>query len=276
MKGFMKRVSHSEITTYLDCQKKWDLVYNKKIRASSPHLVFGDMGHKVLLTRDIPDESLHPELKEYFNIKNWNIYFKTILKEIDDLLKEYSVVYREVPVEDDDLKGVIDLVLQHKTTGRYLIVDYKFSTGTKRFEELFVDEQLYIYAFLFSNKYDVPISNIDIGYLNISKADIVPPRVLSNGKLSKDKSQNTTKELYLEKIMELGLDVTEYADILSEFENKRQTSLYKNSVNTDVLVRVLSNIENVISDMKKDYILEKFSYQCVRCEFYETCKRRVS
>lgn len=270
----MKVISHSEITTYLDCQKKWDLVYNKKIRISSPHLTFGDMGHKVLLTREIPDELLYPELKDCFGIKNWHKYFGVILSEIDELLKDYDVLYREEPVQNEELKGFIDIVLRHKETKRYLLVDYKFSTGTKKFEELFVDEQLYIYAYLFSEKYNISLEDIDIGYLNISKSDIDYPRVLANGKLSKDKNQNTTYELYMEKINELGLNIEDYLDVLEVFKNKKQTSLYSNSLNLDVLVRVLSNVDNVIKDMQKGYILEKCSYQCTRCEFYERCKRR--
>lgn len=270
----MKLISHSEITTYLECQRKWDLVYNKKIKISSPHLKFGDLGHKVLLTKDIPDEILYPELKDYFGIKSWHNYFKTILNEIDCLIKDYDVLYREEPVEDENLKGIIDLVLKHKTSGRYLLIDYKFSTGVKKYDELFVDEQLYIYAYLFSEKYSVSLDDIDIGYLNISKSDIDYPRVLSNGKLSKDKNQNTTYDLYLEKIKELNLDMSDYIDILNVLKTKKQTSLYSNTLNKEVLINILNNIANVIKDMNKGYVLEKCSYQCVRCEFYEKCKRQ--
>lgn len=270
----MKQISHSEISTYLDCQKKWKLIYKDKIKISSPHLLFGDMGHKVLYSRTIPDEILYPELKEHFSISNWKKYFSTILNEIDEAFKDYEILYREEPVEDEFLKGIIDVVLKHKSTGRYLLVDYKFSTGIKKFEELFVDEQLYIYAYLFSNKYNIPIEDIDIGYMNISKQDIDNPRVLNNGKLSKDKNQNTTYDLYLEKIKELNLDINDYLDILSILKTKKQTTLFKNSINKRVMIRILTNIDNVIKDMQKDYILEKCSYMCTRCEFYERCKRR--
>ena len=269
----MKVISHSEITTYLDCQKKWDLVYNKKIKISNPHTIFGEMGHKVLFDREIPDEILYPELKEYFSIKSWKNYFTNILSEIDETFKEYDVLYRELPVENEYLKGIIDIVLRNKNTGRYLIADYKFSTGVKKFEELFSDEQMYIYAYLFSTLYNVSLDDIDIGYFNITKSDIDYPRVLSNGKLSKDKNQNTTYDLYMEKIKELNLDVNDYVDVLDIFKNKKQTSFYSNSLNVSVLVRILSNIDNVIKDMQKGYILEKCSYQCTRCEFYDKCKR---
>lgn len=268
----MKKISHSEITTYLDCQKKWELQYIKKMRISNPHLVFGDIGHKVLCDGKIPDELLYPELKEFFQIKSWKNYFTNILRERDSLIKDYDIVAKEEPVEDDTLKGIIDLILRHKETGRYLLVDYKFSTGVKKYTELLVDEQLYIYAFLYSNKNNIPLENIDIGYMNISKSDLDYPRVLNNGKLSKDKNQNTTFDMYVEKIKELNLKIEDYLDVLDILKDKKQLSLYSSSINLDMLIKILSNIDNVIKDMNKGYVLEKCSYMCSKCDFYPYCK----
>ena len=268
----MKKISHSEITTYLDCQKKWELQYIKKMRISNPHLVFGDIGHKVLCDGKIPDELLYPELKEFFQIKSWKNYFTNILRERDSLIKDYDIVAKEEPVEDDTLKGIIDLILRHKETGRYLLVDYKFSTGVKKYTELLVDEQLYIYAFLYSNKNNIPLENIDIGYMNISKSDLDYPRVLNNGKLSKDKNQNTTFDMYMEKIKELNLKIEDYLDVLDILKDKKQLSLYSSSINLDMLIKILSNIDNVIKDMNKGYVLEKCSYMCSKCDFYPYCK----
>ena len=124
--GLMKKISHSEITTYLECQKKWQLQYEQNITISNPHFKFGEMAHKVLETRNIPNETLYPELKEYFDISNWHNYFTHILNELDKFLKDYEVVGREVFVENEQIKGVIDLVLKDKNN-HYVICDYKFS-----------------------------------------------------------------------------------------------------------------------------------------------------
>ena len=271
-KNQMKQKSHSEITTYLDCQKKWELVYNKGLQISSPHLTFGNVAHKVLETRVVPDEICYGELKDFFNIKSWSNYFNVIFKELDELLKDYNVIHSEYKVENEDIKGIIDLVLQHKESGRYLVLDYKFSNSVKKFQEIFVDEQLYIYALLFSIENNIDINDIDIGFCSISKKEVSHPRVLANGKLSVDKSQATSYDLYVEKINELGLNIDDYANVLENIQDKRQVIMFKNSINLEMLERIVKNIDNVIKDMEKGYILEKCSYQCVKCEFYEYCK----
>lgn len=276
MKGVkMKRkLSHSAITTYLDCQKKWDFVYNKGLKQDNIHLQFGSMAHKVLETKIIPDEILYPELKEFFGITSWKKYFTDILKEIDAFMQQNNLeqIGSEVDVEDDNMVGCIDCIYKIKGSDKYIIADYKFSNNIKGYEELIVDEQMYIYAWLYHLQTGIPIENISTCYINIPKVQLDAPRVLKNGKLSQDKAQNTTYEAYLEAINKLGLDVKEYEGILEELKNKKYVVFTLNSINLDALERVFENIENVIKDMQKPYILEKNSYMCTKCDFYEYCK----
>ena len=140
----MKTVSHSEISTYLECQKKWELQYQHGIKFDNIHFQFGSMGHKALETRVIPDELLYPELKEAFGISSWQNYFTPIFNELDARMKDYDLLYKELAVENETIKGVIDAVWRHKETGRYLITDYKFSTSDKGQEDVLLDEQMYI------------------------------------------------------------------------------------------------------------------------------------
>jgi CRISPR/Cas system-associated exonuclease Cas4 (RecB family) len=268
-----RQVSHSEITTYLDCQKKWDLIYNKGLKVDNIHLQFGSMGHEVLETRIIPDESLYPELKEAFCINSWENYFTTIFNELDETFKDYEVLHREYRVENEYLKGVIDVVWKNKITGKVLITDYKFSTKNKGFEDIYLDEQMIIYAVLYSLQNNINVSDIEIGYINIPKTEFKKPRLLKNGTLSKDKAQCTTRLLYLEAIKEFGLNINDYEDILSELNDKKMTNTVLSSINNDMMCRIMKNIDNVIEDMSnKTYVLEKCSYQCKYCEFVEYCK----
>ena len=268
-----RKVSHSEITTYLDCQKKWDLVYNQGLKVDNIHLQFGSMGHSVLETRVIPDESLYPELKEAFNISSWNNYFTTIFNELDETFKNYEVLHREYRVENECLKGVIDVVWKNKITGKVLITDYKFSTKNKGFEDIYLDEQMIIYAVLYGLQNNINISDIEIGYINIPKMEFKKPRLLKNGTLSKDKAQCTTRLLYLEAIKEFDLNISDYEDILSELNDKKMTNTILSSINNDMMYRIMKNIDNVIEDMSnKTYVLEKCSYQCKYCEFVDYCK----
>lgn len=268
----MRQVSHSEISTYLDCQMKWKLQYVDGLKVDNIHLQFGSMGHKVLETRIIPDENLYPELKEAFNISSWYNYFTTIFNELDDYFKDYNIIHTEYRVETEDIKGVIDVVWQHKTTGKLLITDYKFSTGVKGVEDILLDEQMYIYAVAYAHLNNLTIDNIDIGYINIPKSEMVKPRVLQKGGLSKDKAQNTTHALYMQAITEQGLDVADYEDILAELSGRHMVEVAISPINAAMMVRIMNNIDHVIKDMEKGYVLEKCTYQCKRCDFIQYCK----
>lgn len=267
-----RQVSHSEISTYLDCQKKWDLIYNKGLKVDNAHLQFGSMGHEVLETRIIPDESLYPELKEAFGINSWENYFTTIFNELDEAFKDYEVLHKEYRVETEDIKGVIDVVWKHKKTGRILITDYKFSNKDKGYVDIWLDEQMYIYAAVYASLNNLLLEDITIGYVNIPKAEVKKPRVLKNGTLSKDKAQNTTYELYLEAIEENGLNVADYEDILSEITDKHLTSVATCNINLEMAQRIMENIDNTIKDMDKGYVLEKCTFQCKYCDFLDYCK----
>jgi hypothetical protein len=267
-----RQISHSEITTYLDCQKKWDLVYNKGLKIDNVHLRFGSMGHEVLETREIPDEMLYPELKEEFGIQSWKNYFTTILNELDEYFKDYEVLHKEYRIENEQIKGVIDVVWRHKTTGRILITDYKFSTKNKGLEDILLDEQMYLYAMVYGVQNRLSIDDIDIGYVNVPKCEMIKPRVLKNGTLSKDKAQNTTYNLYVESINELGLNIADYEDILSELTNKTMINVAISQMNRDMMLRIAQNVDNVIKDMEKGYVLEKCTFQCKYCDFIQYCK----
>lgn len=268
----MKTVSHSEISTYLECQKKWELQYQHGIKFDNIHFQFGSMGHKALETRVIPDELLYPELKEAFGISSWQNYFTPIFNELDARMKDYDLLYKELAVENETIKGVIDAVWQHKETGRYLITDYKFSTSDKGQEDVLLDEQMYIYAVLLAVKLDVPLEQIDIGYINIPKKEMDNPRVLKNGALSKDKAQNVTYDKYVDKIHELGLKIEDYQDFLDEISGRTLLTIEHQPINIDMVYRIMNNIDLVIRDMQKGYVIEKCSFQCKKCDYIQYCK----
>lgn len=274
----MKKISHSEISTYLDCQKKWDLVYNNNLRLDNAHFRFGSVGHKVLETRVIPDETLYPELKETFGISSWKNYFQPILEELDERMKDYELKFTELKVENDILIGVIDAVWYNKSTDRWFITDYKFSTADKGMDDVLIDEQMYIYAMLFCEMHpEIPFDKVDIGYINIPKTEMNNPRVLKNGQLSKDKAQNVTYKKYLDTIHELGLNEADYSDYLEDIKDKTLLTITPpNPINHDMLVRIATNLDNVIKDMKKDYVLEKCSFMCKKCDYFPYCKLNKS
>ena len=268
----MRQVSHSEITTYLDCQKKWELQYIKGLRVDNVHLRFGSMGHSVLETRLIPDETLYPELKQAFGISSWQGYFQPIFDELDEYFKDYEILHKEYRVETENIKGVIDVVWKHKKTGTVLITDYKFSNTDKGQEDILLDEQMYIYAVVYAHLNGLQLDDIEIGYVNIPKCEMDNPRVLKSGQLSKDKAQKTTYKKYVETIEQLGLNIDDYADFLLEIKDKTLISVAQSSINPDMAVRIMTNIDNTIKDMDKGYVLEKCTFMCKKCDFLQYCK----
>ena len=113
----MKVTSHSEISTYLECQKKWDLQYNKGIKFDNVHFQFGSMGHKTLETRIIPDELLYPELKEVYSFnmrkENWGFIRETIESFKDNFISVFAFFAEKSIV--DRLKETVYNFANHKT-----------------------------------------------------------------------------------------------------------------------------------------------------------------
>lgn len=260
-------ISYSEISTYLDCQVRWYMNYVLGYRDENEHLEFGTMAHKVLETRVIPDESLYQNLKEFFGITSWERYFTNIFEELDDRMSDYEILHREYRFDTSSLKGVIDSVWKHKTTGKILLSDYKFVTRSKNYDDITSDQQLYIYvlAWLELNP-EYSLEDMSIGYISLPKKDLDNPRVLKNGQLSKDKNQFVSYKSYHDKIVELGLDIEEYSEFLESIRDKNILDiLIVEEINFDILKRIASNIDNVMKDMKKGYLLEKYpcrSYNC--------------
>lgn len=72
----------------------------------------------------------------------------------------------------------------------------------------------------------------------------VPPRVLKNGSLSKDKAQKTTYEMYWNALKEMHLDESDYEDILSHLADHpkeffRRVEVFRNQAEIDASIEEL-------------------------------------
>ena len=200
----------------------------------SPHLTFGSMAHDVLykagIQRDelrdgvrakteyntvIPSEVLYPELKDFFKIQNWHNYFMPVIKQIaeyeEQLLSQMSKaceIHRELKLQlmpqqllkykcqniTEPLVGIIDLLFINDNEAT--IIDYKFSSSKKTQDDFDMNSQLPIYALLVHENFGIPLRNIKVGYIDIPKQCLEAPIILSNGILSRSKSQNVSQEIY--------------------------------------------------------------------------------
>jgi hypothetical protein len=135
-----------------------------------------------------------------------------------DEIISYSIEERafvEVLGPDDEgigalLSGRIDMVVRRKDG--IWIVDHKALASVPVDTALDIDDQLTGYCYIYWRLTgEMPRGAL---YNVLVKDPPKPPRMLKDGSLSKDKSQRTTFELYLQAINDLGLPVEEYQEVL--------------------------------------------------------------
>lgn len=291
----------------------------------SPHITFGVMAHEVMYKagtlRDeqfdnvsddeyhqiIPSDVLYQDLQTEFNISSWQLYFNPIIKrvaeyerEIVNNLKEQGSVSiaREIKLQltVDEIKkiehitlsqpivGVIDFLAISNTSA--VILDYKFSSNRKGQDEFDMNSQLQLYAYLVHHIYNIPVHNIQIGYVDIPKSMFDTPKLLSNGTLSRAKSQNVSQELYEKYVTAIHGD--------DEYYNCRPGGYYYdawcNMALNDCAYLTMQYVDKeaydgIVADLLAaakmiDFMLntdatflKKYdSYSCKSCEYLTACK----
>lgn len=307
--------SNSSINCFLNCEKKYELSYISKLTPEgpiSPHLKFGEMAHKVLydagVLRDdrrdgiddynvcIPSESIGNDLKQYFGISNWNKYFKAVIKQCyeyeKELCKQYVTyeILRETicqyKYKDFLLKGILDLLILDNLNKKATIIDYKFSSNRKTQEDFDNNSQLQLYAYFVNKTYGIPIKNIQIGYIDIPKQSFDNPTVLSNGTLSRAKSQNVSAELYKQAVMAIhGEDKTyncepggHYYDCYCALQLNKAAYLNTRYVDKDTCSSIMNDLLDTVDEIefkiknKRPFLRKCDSYSCKNCEYKKACK----
>lgn len=263
--------SHSSILSFLTCQKKFKMRYLDNIEEPpNAAMSFGSLVHKVLEdSSNIPIEESLPFLKSEFKIDSWKEYFENILNDIEKLFEEYETLHVELKLEYGKLRGVIDRVYRHKTTGRILIIDFKTAERQRTYEDLYVDQQLYIYTYLYCSVYGEDINNVDIGIVSIPKTDIKKPKLLINGTLSKNKNQKTTVFLYKQAIQEHGFDEKDYEEVLNAIDGNKYIHFISTPINIDKFIEIMTDIEQIIKMM--DYAIENNIFLVKHSYLHKSC-----
>lgn len=266
----------------------------------------------------IPSEVLYPDLKQTFNINSWDTYFKSVIKQVteyeNDCCKELSdydksiggngsyEIERELKLQltvdqlkqlgyyniEQPLVGVIDLLIVTKTAA--IILDYKFSSTRKNQDDFDNNSQLPLYAMFVHMLYDIPLYNIQYGYIDIPKQMFDMPIVLKNGTLSRSKSQNCSAELYKAAVEAVhGNDAYYncepggyYEEIYNALTLNKAAYLSKQMLDEDVYKNVTEELlktAKMIDTMKREQLpfLRKFdSYSCKSCDYKNQCKPWLS
>lgn len=172
-------------------------------------------------------------------------------------------------------QGRIDVIFRHKTSGRYWIDDHK---TTVRFDDITdwidIDPQAGAYFWAVKKILGIDVEGVIFNYLRKALPD--EPKVLKGGNLSKDKSQNTTVALYVNKIKELGLNPEPYLEFLETFEEP-QFFRSKQTYRTD---DELKYIEYCIAAEAIDMLNDPSIYpnpnqiNCRGCAYKQPCQMK--
>jgi hypothetical protein len=177
------------------------------------------------------------------------------------------------------LTARMDRIAVRKGLDGEYIQDYKNSTQAwQEGRNLELDEQTtgYHYAFWRVRGY-LPRGMI---YDTLLKKVPNEPRVLKSGKLSQDKDQGTTYELYMDTLQQMGLDPKEYTDILAALKEQAWSKYFKREVTTRNLDQIhayerdlyftYTDMREVARDPRKAYPSPS-PMRCPRCPFRDVC-----
>lgn len=239
-----KHISFSEFSLFNQCGHKHLLEKQLNILQQSPsiHLYFGNAIHASLekslknnleinsmieFFRETFTKDMMDNMKDTTDFKN-NFYVfleqgESILRVLglEIRLKDYEIIAIEEALYEKlflnfFFKGFIDLVLRHKVTKRYKIIDWKTSGSDwsiNKNDEIFLSEMRF-YKFFWGRKNKIPLEEIDCGYIvlnrisnkddiksypgKIQEVDIVSTS--EEIKNSLEKLANTVKLIHIDKI----------------------------------------------------------------------------
>lgn len=162
--------------------------------------------------------------------------------------------------------------------GEYLLDTKNTKTDWTEGRGLELDDQTTGYAYVFWRvRGYLPKGMI---YDTLLKRVPGPPKVLKSGKLSQDKDQSTTYELYTQAIKEMGLDPREYSEMLAALKEQAWTKYFKREITTRNMDQVrayerdmyyiFQDMREVARDVRKAYP-NPSPMRCPRCPFRDVC-----
>lgn len=310
----MIKFSVTDLISYSECRRKWYLEKNWSLSKPPPQFWFGSTIHAGLeeLYRTLDYDKARLALDNYIRTslitleENTGALWETVRQEFDDLADlarkvfENYLLYSEshplggevravelpikIPLFEDwrygkvILSGRIDLVLE--TDDGLWIVDHKTSSSSMNFSGLDMDEQLTAYAFM--AQWALKRTPYAVMYNVLIKDAPQPPRVLKDGSLSKDISQKTTYEWYLQELQARGEDPADYQTVLFALQTVGWGKFFQRESgtrNTEELsryhqraIRKTKDLIGILTDPDKNAYPNPSTYRCGYCPFVSVCK----
>lgn len=171
------------------------------------------------------------------------------------------------------LVGRLDMVVQD-WDDRVWILDHKTSKDRLDPEILTLDDQMTMYMWAAQTILQTPVAGC---YYNVLRKKLpTVPKVLSSGKgLSKDKSIDTTYEVYLKAIEDNGFDPEDYAEYLNMLLNKdtgffTRVKVHRNPHEIAMAGRML--LLEAIDMLNAPYIYPNPTWDCRwKCDYKALC-----
>lgn len=302
------RISQSSIKTWRKCKREYYYKFVEGLeRKHSPAPLYkGSIIHEILEAR--------------INGEDWRQVMEEHLLEYDKLFDEEKILYgdlrNDLPIimegydkkyKDEDLvyfekdgkraefafsipldgksieeteiifRGKIDAVAQD-SQGRVWLMDHKTFSRIPDENFRFANQQVLLYAWAMPQAGFPKPDGMLWDYIR-SKPPAIPHELKSGG-LSKAKSIDTTPEVYLEKIHELGLDPADYEDILSKLEANEE-SFYRRiytpireSMIYPVVADLLETAKEIqaLAGVSKARSLDR---HCSYCSFRSLCQTEL-
>ena len=178
-------VSFSKISKFLECPRKYDLHYNKRIRPTerSTYFTFGTYFHKVIENIITKNQTLEEIIEEYsqqegieeIDVVKFEVLAHAFIEEYKDFFNNFDVIEIEHNAtlkifEDLELNLIIDLVLKHKITQKIYIIDHKTtSMGLDAYNSIGNKMQPKIYSFAVKHLYGLDGEEVIFMYNVIKK-----------------------------------------------------------------------------------------------------------
>jgi len=246
-------ISFSEFSLFKQCGHRHLVEKHLKLTESqmTVHLFFGNAIHAALEESikkaiglkkriDFFKETFAKDMLDYMKDEpGFRQELKEFLKQGEDLLnmlsienifKKYKIVSVEEPIMEHVygefyFKGFIDLVVQDRETGRYVIIDWKTSGQKWNLKKKMEDDiflcQMRFYKYFWAKKNNYPLDEIDCEYIVLNRLKNKKKPESGCGEIQNVEVNSTKEEIY--ESLEMLADSMESIHINRKFPKIKHT-----------------------------------------------------
>jgi hypothetical protein len=184
----------------------------------------------------------------------------------------------EIPGTDCLLSAQIDLVVERDDQDIW-IWDHKTASSAYNARALDIDDQLTGNCWVYWR--DTGTRPRGAIYNALIKEPPRPPKELKGGKLSKDKAQRTTYDLYIQAIQERGQLTSDYEDILAYLYDKKWDQFFVRDgleFNEEQLLSFEGRLKHEVEDIERCIDYPEYAYPnptqwtCGNCSVLPLCQ----